>query len=296
MQMARSRIMEFDSSRSDFTPYGFSCELWSPTSMGKPDRHNEIEINFLRSGSLTYLLGGRRLNVEAGRLALFWAAIPHQILRWETPKPYYVATLPLASFLAWGFPDHFAHAILAGQIVTDSTARRGDAALFEQWVDDLHSAQPLRERIAQLEIEARLLRLAAALPERKATSSRVGRRGTQNPSLNRADQIACYIALHYAEPLSAAEIAKGVGLHPNYAMALFRQAFGTTMGDFLVQHRLSHSQRLLVTTEDPVIAIAAATGFQSLSRFNEVFKRACGCAPRDYRKAHGVRRAVPSTP
>ena len=289
MKMARSRIIEFDSSRSDFTPYGFTCELWSPTSMGRPDRHNEIEINFLRSGSLTYLLGGRRMNVEAGRLVLFWAAIPHQILRWETPKPYYVATLPLASFLAWGLPDQFAHAILAGEIITDPLSRRGDANQFEQWVADYHSLEPLRERVAQLEIQARLLRLAASMPARKSSSAKAGQPGPQSaPSLSRADQIACYIARHYAEPLSATQIAEGVGLHPNYAMALFRQAFGTTMGDFLVQHRLSHAQRLLVTTDDPVIAIAAATGFQSLSRFNEVFKRACGCAPRDYRKAHSV--------
>jgi AraC-like DNA-binding protein len=32
--------------------------------------------------------------------------------------------------------------------------------------------------------------------------------------------------------------------------------------------------------------VALAAGFQSLSRFNEAFKAACGCSPRAYRKAH----------
>ncbi len=32
-------------------------------------------------------------------------------------------------------------------------------------------------------------------------------------------------------------------------------------------------------TNELVINIAFASGFQSLSRFNEVFKRACGCPP-----------------
>ena len=68
--------MKFDSQRTDFAPYGFGCELWTPTPMPRPDRHNEIEINFLRSGTLTYLLGGRRTEVGAGRLVLFWAAAP----------------------------------------------------------------------------------------------------------------------------------------------------------------------------------------------------------------------------
>ena len=43
---------------------------------------------------------------------------------------------------------------------------------------------------------------------------------------------------------------------------------------------------MLVTTNDAILNIALASGFQSLSRFNEAFKMACGCSPRDYRKAH----------
>ena len=88
------------------------------------------------------------------------------------------------------------------------------------------------------------------------------------------------------KPLTTDEIARAVGLHPNYAMALFRKTFGTTMVEFLLQHRLSHAQRLLVTTDDPIIEVGAAAGFQSLSRFNEFFKQACGHPPRVYRKSH----------
>ncbi len=69
-------------------------------------------------------------------------------------------------------------------------------------------------------------------------------------------------------------------------MTLFRHAFGTTMRTFITQHRISHAQRLLVITGDAILNVALAAGFQSLSRFNEAFKAACGCSPRDYRKAH----------
>ena len=36
----------FDEKRNVFKPYGFSCEMWVPSLMHRPDRHNEIEINF----------------------------------------------------------------------------------------------------------------------------------------------------------------------------------------------------------------------------------------------------------
>jgi AraC-like DNA-binding protein len=105
-------------------------------------------------------------------------------------------------------------------------------------------------------------------------------------TLSRADQLACYIAQNYREPLTSHSIAEANGLHPNYEMNLFRHAFGTTMTTFITQHRISDAQRLLATTDDAILDAALDAGFQSLSRFNEAFKAACGCSPREYRKAH----------
>ena len=85
--------------------------------MPRPDRHNEIEMNLLSAGSLTYLLGGHRITLEAGRLAVFWAAIPHQIVAAEGEAPYYVVTLPLSEFLAAGLPTAVANRILTGELI-----------------------------------------------------------------------------------------------------------------------------------------------------------------------------------
>ncbi len=274
-------MKSFDSTRTAFSPYGFTCERWKPALMKRPDRHNEIELNFLSSGSLTYLLGGQRVTVPAGHLSIFWAAVPHQIVSWEGRQPYFVVTLPLGWFLAAGLPESFAHAVLKGRLIIETKPASGDEAGFDRWEEDMRCGDAAHERAALLEIQARLLRMAAALPRRT-------RARAPDPNLSKADHIACHIAKHYAEPLNADGIAKACGLHPNYAMNLFRQAFGTTMTEFITQHRISHAQRLLVITTDPVIDIAFAAGFQSLSRFNEAFKRACGCAPREYRRNHST--------
>ena len=73
-------MVHFDDRRPEFTPYGLTCELWTPKPMPRPDRHNEVELNLLEGGSLTYLMWGQRVSVHGGRLAAFWAAIPHQIV------------------------------------------------------------------------------------------------------------------------------------------------------------------------------------------------------------------------
>ena len=81
-------------------------------------------------------------------------------------------------------------------------------------------------------------------------------------------------------------IDRHVGLHPNYAMALFRGTFGATLVKYITQLRLSHAQRLLVTTGDLILNIALTSGLGSLSRFNEAFRQAFSCTPREYRRLH----------
>lgn len=247
--------------------------------MPRPDRHNEVEINLLRSGSLTYLLGGRRITIAARRLAVFWAAIPHQIVDFNGEEPYFVVTVPLSGFLAAGLDLSVVNRILKGELLVDSTRDTCDELKFQQWERELREGDPRSERAARLEVQARLLRLARAVSNRRTPRY-------PEPALSRADQLACYIARNYHEPLTSKHIAAANGLHANYAMNLFRRAFGTTMSTFITQHRISHAQRLLVTTDDPIVSIALGAGFQSLSRFNEAFKAACGCSPRQYRKAH----------
>jgi AraC-like DNA-binding protein len=100
--------------------------------------------------------------------------------------------------------------------------------------------------------------------------------------------MACFVARHYTEKLTVKEISALVKLHPSYAMTLFQKTFGMTLVTYLTHHRISHAQRMLATTKESTTDIAFQSGFQSLSRFNEAFRRACGCSPRDYRKRHDI--------
>ena len=279
-------MARFDPARPDFSPYGFSCESWTPTAMPRFDRHNEIELNLLESGRLVYLMGGRRVEVPPGRLTAFWAVVPHQILEFECLSEYYVATIPLTWFLQWRLPDYFTQSILHGETIVepDKNCLASDKARFETWSDDARIGAEQRRQASLLEIEARLRRLALNVTpnlRRRKSRARLDQR-----QLSRAEEMAGFIALNYMQPLTAELISEHVGLHPNYAMALFQQTFGTTLIKYVTQHRLSHSQRLLVTTKELIVNIAYSSGFGSLSRFNEAFRQAFRCTPREYRKLY----------
>lgn len=281
----------FDPNRPDFAPYGFTCEKWLPRRMPRANRHNEVELNFLRSGSITYLVGGRRTTFSAGRLGCFWAAIPHQLVAHEGAEPYYVATIPLAWFLQCRLPGDVVQRLLRGEAMAESDDTRAafDAQLFEQWWKDLDQDPSAdHRRTVLLEMEARLIRLADA-SRRSAGRAGASRRltGELGPGgLTKVEQMATFLAQHYTERLSVATVAAQVELHPNYAMSVFRKAFGTTLLEYLTQLRVSHAQRLLATTDDKVLDVALSSGFSSISRFNAAFARVCGCTPSTYRTAH----------
>jgi AraC-like DNA-binding protein len=278
----------FDPARRDFEPYGLTCVRWRPSRMLRPDHHNEVELNFLESGTVTYLLGGRKVVLTAGHLGVFWAAIPHQIIDYGDEPSYFVATIPLPWFLQWRLPEQLMKQLMSGQLIVEPSGKRAgfDAGLFSRWKADLAQGGAGLVATVLLEMQARLLRLSESIPMRRGVSSR--QKPFRAKGLTKVEQMACFVARHYLEKLSVQCIADVVDLHPNYAMNLFQKSFASTLVDYITQHRVSHAQRLLATSNAKVADVARESGFTSISRFNFAFRKSCGCSPRDYRSSHRV--------
>lgn len=283
-------MVSFDPNRPDFTPYGLTCVRWTPAPMPRPDHHDEIEMNLLGSGFVTYLLGGQKVRIDAGRLSVFWAAVPHQIIEIGTGAEYFVATIPFAWFLQYRLPEHFTQPLLHGRVHSEpaTAMQRPDLDLFAQWEADLRQPSAETAEVVMLEMRARLMRMAGQLPKSLAPKAHRRHVALHEGGLNKVEQMACLIARRYTEPLTVEEIGRAVNLHPNYAMSLFKQAFGTTLIDYLTHHRISHAQRLLATADAKIVDVALASGFNSISRFNEAFRKGCGCSPREYRQRNAL--------
>jgi AraC-like DNA-binding protein len=287
----------FDHRRPDLAPYGFTCEFWKAAVMRRPDRHDEIELNLLLRGSLTYLLAGTRVTLEERRLGAFWAAVPHQIIGSERSPEYFVITLPLAWVLQCELPSRVIDGLLAGHFISETKSDRNrfelDFAFCRQWEHDLKGRNCQPPPAARLELQARLLRFTAAVLDTTAARQPAGPIRAATSAL-KAEQMASYIARNYREPLSIVDISREIHLHPNYAMTLFKRTFHTTLNDYLTRYRIAQAQRLLATTDEKVIDVAMESGFRTSSRFYEAFQRACGCSPSHYRKEHRIANEAPS--
>jgi AraC family transcriptional regulator, melibiose operon regulatory protein len=262
--------------------------------MPRPDRHDEIEINYLDRGTLTYLLGGQRVVIRPRCVNVFWAAVPHQIVSFEDVSFYYVLTVPFGWVLQWGLPENLLSALLHGRMLADRDEPSDaiDPHLFERWHWDLERDSDANYEIVTLEVRARLLRLARQYPASDDAIVCAESAPAQPQSiLANAEAMADYVARNYTSRLRVEEIAACTGLNADYAGTLFRKVFGMTLTDLITRHRIAHAQRQLVTTDDQIIRIAQDSGFDSLSRFNRAFKELSGMTPREFRKttASGVR-------
>jgi AraC-like DNA-binding protein len=258
--------------------YGLTAWFGEPQRMELAHCHNDVELNLIERGTVTYSFGGEIVSLAAGDVCVFWAARPHR-LSCDTVLPVmHWLTIPLALFLSWNLPDQLSTPILQGQALRrrDEDERTLDELIFRRWHRDLNHGAAEWQALACLEIQAFLQRFALTVEP----GQHEGSRGQPN---SHADAMARFIVARYAEPLSIAAIAASVGLHPHYAMQLFRQTYGMSLLAYLTQYRVAYAQQLLATSDESVLAIGLAAGFGSASRFHSAFKATIGVSPAAYR-------------
>ena len=193
----------------DISTFGLANDWFQPALMQRPHRHNEVELNFIEQGSLTYLFSGMRTSVKAGQVALFWATVPHQLRRVEERTILHWMTIPFATFLQWQLPYVLTHQVICGKFVIDPEEKeamhhQANQVLFRQWYADLQQNSPEHRKVVLLEVEARLRRLALSMSMQDREAAR--QEGSRDPlpvgELSNVECLASFIAEHYTEPLS----------------------------------------------------------------------------------------------
>lgn len=277
-----------------FHDYGLSAFTFCPGEPINPllvqqdtegcHTHMEIEMIYVERGEVLFEHTGRHLIITEGELAVFWAGLPHQAVASDTVTAFHVAQIPVVCVLSWIGHTGAMAGFLKGEVrISRSSARDRacDLGLFSRWTEDLMSGDPLLIAPAELEVQAMLRRFL-----RDSTApvelSRVPR--SDRASADLAARTIRYVTRRFMEPLSVEEIAQHVGLHHDHVMSTFRRTCGITLWDYVTRLRVSEAQRLLATTDMPILSICHRAGFSSTSRMYEAFHRVRGITPAEYRK------------
>lgn len=264
-------------------------EVCKGTSLPQPHSHNEIEILLIEKGWGTWLMGGEHFTFKAGQLIVFWALRPHQLVKSSQLTIKNVMTIPLSLFKEWDLPESVTAPLLAGNILVepDTSYFAADRRTFVHWHEELKSPDLSRQKLALLEIKARLGRLGQHLQELPGTSlNRQSAPGLMNPGhFLKISKIVEYVARHFSEPITVPDIAKVIGMNPDTATKVFGKFCGMTLIQYINQHRILHAQSLLASTDMKIPDVAQASGFQSASHFHAVFREVQGISPQQFRNS-----------
>jgi AraC-type DNA-binding domain-containing proteins len=265
----------------------FGIRSFAPQIMPQPHSHGHIEFNWLTHGTMDYVFDGGPVTVGAGRLVAFWAGIPHQTVGLsdiEDGRQLNIY-LPMDAFLEMPQLGRLTETLMGGAVIQLNPDCIGLETL-DRWHQDYRSGNALRTDIVRSEIGTMFRRAAITgwdtlLPawvEHSGTRTRTG------SPVRYVVRMVRHIVENITDPLGAEDIARVVGLHPNYATNLFTKVMHISVQKFVTRMRLIRARSLLFDGSLSIANVAFHAGFVSQTQFYEHFRKAYGMTPSQMRK------------
>jgi AraC family transcriptional regulator, melibiose operon regulatory protein len=266
----------------------FGIRWFDPQLMPDEHFHGHIEMNWLTVGSMDYVIDSHPLTVPANRLVMFWAGIPHRTVSVDRGPSGDARQcnvyLPLDSFLHMPNLGALTETMMGGGVIALPLDTISNDTLV-RWYNDYRRGDAERADILKSEIGLMLRRAAVdgwdeLLPPWIEAITPTTKNATP---LRYVVAMIKHILEHLAEPLRAEDIARVVGLHPNYALNLFTSVMNVSIHKFVVRMRLIRARSLLFEGSLSIENVAFQSGFSALSQFYEQFRNAYGITPRQMR-------------
>lgn len=257
--------------------------------------HDEMEFVYIKKGRGLVSVDFTPCEVTAGDIIFICPGQLHTIEQADQESMEYENIIFPLTLLGSRQPDacweQYLSPILRRQMslptqVTPLQAYYGQVAACIDQIDEIRRTFPDGY---ELIIKGKLFELFFHLYSCGAvTASTVsgGSDRVQQRSLDKTRQILKIVEEHYHEKISIKEMAEACGFSQSHFMKFFKTTIGVPFTAYLNDYRLTMASRLLLSSEDSILTIAADTGFENLSYFNRVFKQRFGMTPREFRRGN----------
>ncbi|MDU1335686.1 MAG: AraC family transcriptional regulator, partial [Veillonella sp.] len=94
----------------------------------------------------------------------------------------------------------------------------------------------------------------------------------------------CYIHKHIDENISLNDICSIVNMNKTYFCRVFKTYTNYTFSEYVNRAKINAAKHLLQESDQSILEIANAVGYENGSKFTSAFKEATGVTPSAYRK------------
>ncbi len=245
--------------------------------------HEEMEIVYVYSGPLYLTIGKQNYIGKAGDVFIINSKEIHEMHVEDGNVRYGTILFPPASLLFFENDEatrKYLQPLCLGEIMFAHTAY--DPSLSQKLFTIIMEILRLnKEKVPAYRFgtKALLLQIIFLLFNEHMEVEHI--LSQKNTTLNR--DILTFINERYTTDISLSEIADTFHMSYKYFSRYFKNNFQTTLSDYIMKLRLERAELLLSTGTLPVTEIAMQTGFNNLSFFIRVFKKAYGYTPLKYR-------------
>ncbi len=138
------------------------------------------------------------------------------------------------------------------------------------------------ERESEMERIVSLLQMLVGI-RRDRNFTVAGRFAAPTTVDDKIKKIEIYISCNYNQNISIDQLARHVGMNRSSLCTMFKRRTGTTVIEYLLNHRIEVAKYLLASTDESISSCCYNCGFNDVPHFNRTFKQMVGMTPGEYR-------------
>ncbi len=249
-----------------------------------PHWHDEVEIIYLNRGTLSVYISGECYDLVENDILIVNTNMVHHMISEDRDTLYHAYLFPL-DYLSFAKKD-YAELLYVQPLVENDrvlpTVIGQDKPCYEnikKLVVQLIELDKERSEGYQLLTKSILYQFLYDIYKCELM---------QKSNKNRkqsVDRIMVeYLEQNYQKHIALEEVADRVNMSKNYFCRYFKQHFGKTFIEYLVQLRIEKACILLEKNRLSVLEVALEVGYSNISYFNKCFKQIVGMTPSRYRE------------
>ena len=257
-----------------------------PTPLARWHCHDEYELHVITATTGKAFVGDWIGPFEPGHLVLCGPRLPHNWISQDLPEGG-VARRDLVIQFRHAPIEKACQAIPEMMEIMPLLERArhgieffGFATSGENYWHKVKASRGLLRLTAFLEF----MTVLARWTDYRLLSSVQMKGGDSDLEFEQIDAIVSRITEDVAQSLTAADVARELGMSESRFSRFFRRATGNTYTDFVNHVRINRACQLLMSTDRYITNICYEVGFNNVANFNRRFLEIKGVTPSEFRK------------
>ena len=249
--------------------------------------HPEIEITYVKEGSMHYRINNRSFHLKEGDIIFCNSNALHSG-EMENQEDCSYIPITFDPKLIYGFFQSTICTRYVDPVIQNLAVCGLHIDYSEKWHEtfrdrmlEVISLDKKKPDFYELDISIRMQLLwrllVEHLPHQPVSTT------SDFTEYERIRRILSYIEQNYMNQITLDDISEHIHLCESECTRLFKRHMNTTLFSFLQEYRIERSLEYL-NTKESISSIAEKTGFSDSNYYSKVFSKIKGCSPREYRK------------